>query len=198
MAINPGLVPHTLSEFLESYADFFIGFCFRLRPSLDTMRQKWHAWVTAIKSAVIKMFTYPGIGCCYHIVSSQLFSLVNVYVTISRAQALTCGRRGCNQSSFPRYAEASTRVLKTCVKYSSSEIFLCSWCSETAANWAYILRVFLLIGVYAHPHSFQCSWVKYFKRPGWSWEFLLWLWNHDGRTLKSHSYSSSEVFFCIY
>lgn len=58
-----------------------------------------------------------GYDAGYHIVSLWLvFLLVIFHGSISRAQTLTCRRRGCNQSSFLRCAEASTRVSNTHVR----------------------------------------------------------------------------------
>lgn len=117
LTMKTDLAPHALTKSLEGYADLFIEFSFRIRPPLEAMRQEWHQWVTPLNPPWWKCLFILGYDAGYHIVSSWLlFSLVIFHMSISRAQTLTCRRRGCNQSSFLRCAEASTRVFNTHVR----------------------------------------------------------------------------------
>lgn len=81
--------------------------------------QEWHIWVTAIKPTWWKCLLILLCDAGYLIASLWgffFFLLLFFHVSISKAEALACRRCVCNQSSFPRCAEASTRVFKTCAR----------------------------------------------------------------------------------
>lgn len=128
--------------------------------SLYAVRREWYWWVTAIKSAMMNVFVYPGINWQYDKSVYDLYFCLwsSMGVFPEHRHWLAEGVAVINPVFWDvlRLQQGSQTLM---LEYLSSENFLRSWCNDAATSRAYISRQFSFRGsICTSSFSFQCCW----------------------------------------